>query len=157
MPPQVTRLVLLTLVIVASYFVARAFLVPASFGKYGWYRGDALKEMSALPISYAGHETCAGCHDELAAKLAKGPHKVVACEACHGPSSVHAEDPSQEPAKIQDPRFCLRCHSGNAARPVKFPQVEIEDHFPDQKCAECHLPHSPRELPKEPAKAAPKK
>ena len=157
MPPQVTRLVYLTLAIVGSYFVARWFLVPSSFGQYGWYRGDALKEISALPISYAGRETCATCHDGPSEKLGKGPHKGISCESCHGAASAHAEDPSQEPAKIKDPRFCLLCHGVNPARPAKFPQVEVEDHFPDQKCAECHVPHSPREVPKEASKAALKK
>lgn len=155
MPPQVTRLVYLTIAIVVSYFVARWFLVPSSFGQYGWYRGDALREISALPTSYAGRGTCAGCHDELADKLGKGPHKGISCESCHGPAGAHVEDPSLAPAKIMDPRFCLRCHSFNPARPVKFPQVEIEDHFPDQKCAECHVPHSPREVPKVAPKEVP--
>jgi hypothetical protein len=38
MPPQIVRLVLLTLAIVGSYLIARAFLTPASFGELGWYR-----------------------------------------------------------------------------------------------------------------------
>ena len=157
MPPQVTRLVYLTLAIVVSYFVARWFLVPSSFGQYGWYRGDALKEISALPISYAGRETCMECHEEQAAKLDKGGHKSVRCESCHGPAGAHANDMSLDPPRIVDPKFCLRCHEANPARPLKFPQVVSEDHPSDQKCVECHVPHSPREVPKEVPQVAPKK
>ena len=41
MPPQIVRLVLLTLLIIASYGVARMFLKPDSFGEFGHYRGAA--------------------------------------------------------------------------------------------------------------------
>jgi hypothetical protein len=165
MPPQITRLVYLTLAIVASYFVARGFLVPQSFGQYGWYRGNALKEIAALPVSYAGRAACAGCHDDPAGQLAKGSHKGLSCESCHGPGSAHAEDPTVAAPKPTGPRFCLRCHELNLSRPAKFPQVETADHFPDQACAECHAPHSPKDAPKASpkdasppaAKAAPRK
>src|ERR1035441_2666943 len=38
-------------------------LVPRSFGQYGHYRGNAIKDTAALPISYAGHQVCESCHD----------------------------------------------------------------------------------------------
>ena len=47
MPPQIIRLVLLTIGIVCVYFTARFFLVPASFGQLGHYRGNALQEIAA--------------------------------------------------------------------------------------------------------------
>ena len=45
LPPQIVRLVLLTVGIVGSYLVARYFLTPSSFGQYGFYRGQALEEV----------------------------------------------------------------------------------------------------------------
>jgi cytochrome c553 len=145
LPPQLTRLLLLTVVIVAAYFTARHFLVPPSFGQYGWYRADFLKEAAALPTTYASAAACAECHDKVVAKFAKSKHKAVACEACHGAQGAHAEDPASKPAKITDGLFCARCHAANPARPEKFPQVNIAEHNAGTKCVECHSPHHPTE------------
>jgi hypothetical protein len=147
LPPQISRLILLTVAIVASYFAARHFLVPVSFGQYGWYRGNALKEIAALPIAFAGRAACAECHTETAEQLAKSSHRTVACESCHDANAVHAEDPTVTPPPIKDVRFCLRCHAANPSRPAKFPQVEAADHYPDQGCLDCHRPHAPTEAP----------
>ncbi len=148
-PPQISRLLLLTGVIVVGYFGARHFLVPKSYGQYGHFRGDAMKEIAALPISYAGRTACAECHDEVVAKLAGGSHKNVGCESCHGPSQAHIEDPVGVTPKIDDPRFCLRCHQANFSRPAKFPQIDGANHHGDQsqKCITCHQPHAPKETP----------
>lgn len=147
MPPQIARLALVTLVIVVSYFTARHFLVPASFGQYGWYRGDALKDYAKMPIAYAGAAACLECHDEVFAKAAKTAHKAISCETCHGPLVAHAEDASVTPVKITDRNYCVRCHAANPSRPQKFLQVNPNDHYKDQSCVECHSGHSPREAP----------
>ncbi|HEX6880363.1 MAG TPA: hypothetical protein VF135_08375, partial [Terriglobales bacterium] len=47
------------------FLVLRAVFVPRSFGLYGHYRADALQEITARPISYAGHKACADCHDDV--------------------------------------------------------------------------------------------
>ncbi|HMX63330.1 MAG TPA: hypothetical protein PKD58_09710, partial [Candidatus Sumerlaeota bacterium] len=70
MPPQIVRLVLLTIGIVGSYLIARSFLTPASFGQYGWFRANAMGEIASLPRSYAGRKACAECHDDEQKKLA---------------------------------------------------------------------------------------
>jgi hypothetical protein len=146
-PPQITRLIGLTILIVAGYFTARHFLVPASFGQYGWYRGDALKDYAALPINYGGQASCVDCHEEVVKKLAKAKHQVISCEACHGPGATHAGDPTILPAKVGSDSFCLRCHEAAPARPEKFKQVVVADHFAGQQCAECHQAHFPTEAP----------
>ncbi len=146
-PPQIARLLLITIAIVAVYFTARHFLVPPSFGQYGWFRADYLKENAALPITYAGAAACAECHDKAVAKLAKAKHKLVACESCHGALGKHADDPSVTPAKIRDAFFCVRCHAANPSRPAKFPQVNLAEHNAGQKCGECHSAHLPTEAP----------
>ena len=43
----------------------RAFFVPKSFGQYGHFRGDAIQEIAAKPVVYAGHQTCEGCHSDI--------------------------------------------------------------------------------------------
>src|SRR5580658_8539105 len=66
----------------------------------------------ALPPGYAGMDTCAGCHADIAKAFAKSPHNLVetdkrhgfagrACEACHGPGEAHAD--SADPTKISNP------------------------------------------------------
>jgi cytochrome c553 len=145
LPPQIERLAMLTVAIIGSYFIARLFLVPASFGKLGWYRADALKDYAALPISYAGAASCEECHTEEATAKAKGNHKSVSCESCHGPLSAHVQDATVTPAKITDLRFCVRCHEANPSRPEKFPQVNVAEHSGLKNCLECHKAHQPRE------------
>ncbi len=147
MPPQILRLLILTLAIAGSYFSARAVLKPASFGQYGWYRGDALVELADRPINYAGKATCEDCHDEVVKVKSKSNHKSLSCESCHGPNAGHARDYSIETKKIKDPKFCLICHEANPSKPAKFPQIDPAEHFSDSKCVECHLPHAPSESP----------
>jgi hypothetical protein len=173
-PPQILRLVLLTLGIVGSYFIARAFLTPPSFGDYGWYRGDALEEIASHNPVHAGRKACEECHSEIFPKLAKGPHKTISCETCHGVSRDHAENPDIKAGIVKDHvtgldvkpaatadmggtnavlsagRFtgvhCIRCHESNPSRPAWFKQIVVKTHYAG-KCTECHLPHQPTEVP----------
>ena len=71
MPPQIVRLVLLTIGIVGSYLVARTFLTPQSFGEYGWYRANALGELAAQKPVFAGKESCvkSECHAKVGEML----------------------------------------------------------------------------------------
>jgi hypothetical protein len=173
LPPQILRLVLLTIMIVGSYLIARAFLTPASFGEYGWYRADALEEVASRIPVHAGRKACEECHSEIFPKLAKGPHKTLSCEACHGVSSAHAANPDIKPGLIPehvlnaevkkgpipaaaaDPaavsgrltgNHCIRCHDANPSRPSWFKQIVIKDHYAG-KCIECHMPHQPNDTP----------
>src|SRR4051812_19240965 len=93
MPPQVVRLVLLTIGILGSYLVARAVLTPASFGDYGWYRGKALEEIASRQNTYAGKVACQECHSDQVQKLTKHEHKTLSCEGCHGAGQAHADNP----------------------------------------------------------------
>jgi hypothetical protein len=157
MPPQILRLVLLTLAIVVSYLVARYFLTPATFGQYGWYRGEALVELRSRTPVYAGKQACDECHSEVLQKLAKDSHKTLSCEACHGVSRAHANDPNIPPGRVSvdDPNtkpeklggsHCIRCHEANPSRPAWFKQIVVKDHY-SGKCTECHLPHQPTQTP----------
>jgi len=130
---------------VLAFIALRALAVPAGFGQYGHYRGPALNELRARPISFAGHETCEMCHTDEHDKLAAGAHKGVHCEACHGPQGKHAEDLSTTPALPKTPELCVVCHAAAAAKPKKFPQVVVADHAGDADCKICHQPHNPKE------------
>jgi len=146
-PPQISRLLLLTVVIVLLFMSAKTILVPVSFGQYGWYRGQALKENSSSGIAFAGHEACEECHSDIVKRKAGARHKGLNCEACHEANAAHAEDPNVSPGKITNPQFCLRCHVKDFAKPEKFPQVDAHEHAGKDACGTCHDPHRPSESP----------
>jgi len=146
MPPQIFRLVLLTLGIVVSYLTARYFLTPPSFGQYGWYRAAALEEIASRTPVYAGKKACDECHSDVLEKLAKAEHKTLSCEACHGVSQDHAANPDIAPIKLTG-NHCIRCHEGNPSRPAWLKQITVKNHYTGQKCTECHVPHQPNEVP----------
>lgn len=138
------RLAALFLIGILVFLGIRAFLVPSSFGQYGHYRGDALAELAARPVNFAGHQTCETCHSDVVEKKKDGRHAHVNCEACHGPQARHAEDPaSVQPPKLDTALLCVRCHEGDIAKPKSFPQVASADHSTGLACDTCHQPHSP--------------
>ena len=147
MPPQILRLVLLTLAIVGSYMVARAFLTPPTFRQYGWYRGAALAELATRDRVYAGKPACEECHSDEYQKLLKHEHKGLACESCHGPGEAHGKDPRKDNIEKSSFAVCLRCHEANPSRPKWHKQIVIKNHYTGSKCTECHVPHSPSEVP----------
>ena len=122
---------------------ARAYLVPKSFGEYGHYRGDAMKDVAARPVNFAGHRACEDCHADIVEKKSAGKHAHVNCEACHGPLAKHVDDPtSVQPVKLDTALLCVRCHEANAAKPRSFPQVASAEHSSGMPCDTCHQPHS---------------
>ena len=126
------------------FLTVRGFLVPKSFGRYGHYRGDALSEIAARPLSFAGHQACEDCHADIVQKKKDGRHVHVNCEACHGPLLKHADDPtSLQPVKLDTAVLCGRCHEANKAKPRIFPQVISAEHSGGLPCDTCHQPHSP--------------
>lgn len=136
------------LVFVAAFILflgLRAIVVPKSYGLYGPYRADALEEIRARPLVFAGQAVCAGCHPEEAAVRDAGKHASVSCEACHGPAAAHADDPAQAPgAKPAATPLCSRCHEADAAKPKWFKQVVSSQHSGGAGCGDCHQPHSPK-------------
>jgi hypothetical protein len=96
-------------------------------------------------VAFAGAETCAACHDDVAQTRMRGKHAKVACEACHGPQARHAEadDPSALKPERPGPSRCAVCHTANVAKPASFPQVVLEEHAGGTSCLECHPAHDP--------------
>jgi len=138
------RMAAVFLVGLILFLFLRSAFIPKSFGRYGHFRGDAIAEITARPIAYAGHQTCEGCHPEEADTKSKGVHAYVNCESCHGPLAKHADDPASVTPKLPDvATLCFRCHSENIAKPQGFPQVNANEHSGGQLCNTCHQPHSP--------------
>jgi uncharacterized CHY-type Zn-finger protein len=124
--------------------VVRHFVVPKSFGEYGHYRGDAMGEIAAKPVKFAGHQTCEMCHSDVLEVKSAGKHAHVNCEACHGPLAAHANDPASVVPTLPDTTvLCARCHTASAAKPASFPQVNPAEHSGGVPCKTCHNPHSP--------------
>lgn len=127
------------------FLLLRQAVVPASFGQYGHYRGAALEEIRNAPAHFAGEAVCAACHPGEAATKAKGKHRTVHCEACHGAAASHAEDPEKhKPARVEIGKLCVRCHEADAAKPAWFKQVRSREHSGGASCEACHQPHSPQ-------------
>jgi len=149
MPTQLKTLLPLLVVFILIFLVARHFLVPESFGKYGHYRANSMDEIAALPINYAGKEECVACHDEEATMLASDAHSTLDCEVCHGPGAKHANEPENntlvKPGTRED---CGKCHSINPARRIEvIDQIDIKAHHPEREnCIDCHNPHAIWEL-----------
>ena len=121
------------------------------------------------PILYYGSENCKGCHSKreyrkLWNAWAKGGHKDVECEACHGPAGDHAlrdVDPrpkmvvtSEMLAKPHD--LCMSCHAKIPGRQASVRQIECDRHLAEFKvkkgepdyeeslqCLSCHDAHRP--------------
>src|SRR5215471_2254775 len=145
-PPQLSRLLLLAIGIVAAYLVARYFLTPPSFGQYGWYRGEALAEVAAHEPVFAGKKACEECHSGEMDKLSKAEHKTLSCESCHGVGRAHADNPDISIAKLTF-SHCVRCHERDPSRPAWLKQINSRVHYAGQRCTECHVPHQPNEVP----------
>jgi hypothetical protein len=146
LPPQISRLALLTIGIVGSYLVARYLMTPESFGEFGWFRGQALSEVAARTPVFAGQKACDECHSEVLQKVAKFEHKTISCESCHGVGLAHVNDPDVKMEKFTD-HHCLRCHEAQPARPQWLKQITPKSHYTGQRCTECHIPHQPNETP----------
>jgi hypothetical protein len=139
------RVALVFVVGFVIFFVVRSVVVPRSFGQYGHYRGDFIKELAARPVVFAGRDACTACHEDNVNVKKAGKHANVACEACHGPLARHADDPSAlVPKKPDTAVLCVQCHEANSAKPKGFPQVVSKDHAGDVACGSCHQPHNPK-------------
>ncbi len=145
-PDQVVRLAILLALALAAMIFVRGRFVPASFGEIGHYRADAVTAIAALPIRYAGSLVCADCHDYESEVKNRSYHGPLACEVCHGPGALHAEDPGAQTPVIPRERgvACLYCHDYLPSRPTGFPQIIERLHNPLQPCIGCHDPHDPR-------------
>jgi len=141
------RLAALFVAAILVFAVARAELVPATFGTLGHYRATAVDDVRAKVPEYAGQKACAECHVDVVETRAKARHKAIACESCHGPLGRHADGSSAEPPRkpVATP-LCTHCHAANTGKSKRYPVVDIEEHAGGEPCLTCHKPHDPRIL-----------
>jgi hypothetical protein len=142
--PHLVRMAGLFLVGLLLFLVGRAIFVPRGFYEYGHFRAGALADNAARPMAFAGREACESCHPDVAEARKGSRHDAVACEACHGALAKHADDPGSLKPTLPDGRkLCLVCHHQDMAKPVKFPQVNPQQHMDGKPCLSCHKPHHP--------------
>jgi DmsE family decaheme c-type cytochrome len=102
--------------------------------------------------TYVGSETCAECHEDVGRTL--GPHGSAGfagltahgCETCHGPGSIHVEDPDVEANRptfarktaAEKSAVCQQCHDG---REQFFWSGGVHE-TRNVACTDCHSVHS---------------
>jgi DmsE family decaheme c-type cytochrome len=104
---------------------------------------------------YVGSDTCTTCHDTVEGQLSHTPHGSAAfgklssygCETCHGPGSLHVDDPDNDalrprvdtkPAKEIN-ATCATCHNGHA----QFFWTGGVHEKRGLSCTSCHSVHHP--------------
>jgi hypothetical protein len=169
MPQHIKRLIGAFAVLIILFLVLQSFLKPASFGKIGHYRADAIQENKMKEMHFAGSDKCTKCHEEMKTDKEVGFHATLQCEACHGPGLKHAmyadkfkDGELPDSLLLHKPgsrKECAVCHQLNAARvkivfdtidnsmikqidPMKHNLVDKRN-FAKLICIECHNPHQP--------------
>ena len=158
------RLIAVLIAVGVVAVVGRFAFVPATFGQYGNYRGQAPLDARKRTPRHQGSAACADCHAAEATEREKGAHAGVNCEACHGPGLAHVDwhrankaspgKPSGDAPKTarmpvnKGKAWCMVCHQKLQARPGTFPQVEAVEHLEQMgvkdseiACTECHGAH----------------
>jgi len=115
----------------------------------------ATQKASTAHNGFAGDESCALCHSDVATKFAHNPHSALTlmhgragftCESCHGPGQAHVESGGDVTKIVQMGKLtpkqvdatCLGCHAG------AHPNFERSPHArAGIGCTSCHSVHSP--------------
>ena len=89
---------------------------PYKTYKKKWYKDYFEHSNEGLPTS----KVCDGCHFVGFLSTGKRVEPAIACESCHGPGSVHVDDPTNDNiyrVSTDDPKkateVCLQCHLRN--------------------------------------------
>lgn len=100
-------------------------------------------------------KSCASCHEEVDHKFGLSAHAEYfkagktalrgGCESCHGPRSLHVEDPKPAAAwqtltKAQQSGICMQCHAGGS-RMTFMTGAHLAG---EVSCTSCHAAKAPR-------------
>jgi cytochrome c553 len=156
LPTHIVRLLLLLIFFLLVAMAAKVYLTDPSYYRFGYYRADAVPELAEGAPLYQGSASCLECHEERSSDWPGEAHKTVQCEVCHGATR---ECPVKEGTRIpaDTTRLCATCHEKMPARPARQPQIVPGEHpFADGEtmpCIECHDPHAPGPVAREPVTA----
>lgn len=107
--------------------------------------------------TYVGAETCDSCHSDVVKRHRLSTHygtmgpgkpgamqadmKEEACESCHGPGSLHAEEGNPKLITKTSTEACFACHADQRAKfNLQFNHPVLEGRV---SCADCHEIHAP--------------
>ncbi len=138
--------VLLLAVLLFVFVGLRMLPAPAPLANFGFQPKNTagnIEAWASLPLQYVQSAVCQSCHEDKYSLWAKGVHKTVSCEDCHGPARAHVETGAPE-ALDTSRGLCGLCHARLVSRPSSFPQVDMATMGGDAKCVTCHDPHDPR-------------
>ncbi len=128
----------------------------------GWPHADRPFVRVSYPAVHAGipklegaelvndDEICMQCHEAYVKSFHDNVHRVISCEACHGPASRHVETRGKEPGLIfsfkkgTNPvvraEVCLKCHEQDQCQPGA--QWRTSKHAQcGVTCVDCHRGH----------------
>ncbi len=134
----------IAMVAVSLVLAVGAFAATTLYRQYGAPRtGASTLAWADRAVVYAGTD-CRECHEEQAGTTKAAAHADLICETCHLPTVAH---PGPVPGVVQaleteTSAVCITCHSEASGRPVRFPQVAPDGHYPDAACLQCHDPHT---------------
>ena len=128
-------------VVIVAFVIVRALSVPGSFGQYGHYRGESLKERMDLPVILESSLTCQECHEEERGGMWPGyeiwkteRHSSVSCANCHGNLKEHVArrrvDLELEDfvvTKEKSIEKCFGCHLPLVAKPATQPLFTTDE------------------------------
>ncbi len=139
----------------AAYFMGMCLLTIVALPSFV-HGGDHTNEVdwAKLNPAFAGagyvgdREVCASCHEGVMTKYDKTPHgeslprktrlsqEASDCETCHGPRSLHIEDPDSSLAfsNEQYSAVCMQCHQDGSRLYWQGDQHESSD----VGCVSCH-------------------
>jgi hypothetical protein len=144
LPEQAVRIIVLFVVLAVVLFVVRQFILPPSLKDPVLQKASATEREAAREVKYAGAQVCTGCHEKQHDVKAKGYHRDLTCESCHGAAQKHTENPTDvKPSTPKKRDYCGYCHTYNSSRPTGFPQINPDTHNPRKPCITCHNPHNP--------------
>jgi Collagen triple helix repeat (20 copies) len=146
-------------------------------------------EAVAASAEYVGSQTCGACHPDIFASHENSAHSFmtgsgadgqapvypfteigdppegltrseVSCETCHGPGSLHVQNPRIiHPEINRDSEFCAECHSRHPLETVSAADGFIQDFqqynelFQSKhialSCVTCHDPHTGIDQPQQ--------
>lgn len=151
----------------AQFMDQEGFIITGEAAQYN-LENDELDLGDEWVAFHAGEEglpyVCGDCHttgfvprgnqDDLAGVSGTWALPGVQCEACHGPGSLHVNNPlSFQPAVNRDAEECMACHADSGFDPVPASDGFIQhadglypDLFPSKHrvidCVVCHDPHT---------------
>ena len=143
-PEQVSRLGVVVAFLAVVVLALRFVVIPQTYFSTALHEAATVRREAARPISFAGVATCKECHEDVFDTKARGFHRGLSCETCHGPAAGHADDPTNvKPEAPRDRKFCPVCHTYDSARPTGFAQINPDAHNPAIACISCHDAHDP--------------